>query len=1156
MRIFKKFISSIILLMLSVFVLAQDTSFVQTFTFDSITTRRGIWDFPDTTHKYRKILMEYTLKCDPATTQDGYNCGEWDYLTYTFIHDHTGVLDSNYIEHQQIFFGNGNTDSLNTCETVPYNIYVHDLYHTNVDSIHNNSVSSISIGNENLNIPFEENTEIGRTQFLWRADTLLEKGLIAGNINRIAIDISQEGNIDELIIRFYNTTDTVFEDNYIKSSYTEVYRASYSTSTGSDTINFYQPFYWDGSSNIVVEFAYSKTNQINNVNLLGYNTTENTAIHTFNTDKYIKLGKGNYINVPTDQFNTQVNQEITISFWAYGNPNEMPHNSYVLKAYNSDNEKVLICHLPWSDSNVYWDAGCEGNSFDRIYKTATMSEISGRWNHWALVKNSATGSMKIYLNGELWHSGTGLYREITDIEYFHIGGEGDRFYNGYIDEFQIWNKELSSELIQEYMNKSVDTNHPYYSNLIAYYKFDDNPGEHRYMDYSGVSGNSMPVGQVSSIELKAEELYKNPATQQFLPNIDFFQGNYYTTTDTIYYNDTIPSPAVSLLYYEVSDLGFICVDTIYKNESGYCYVYKSDEIVDSIYFDTDETIYNNLIGYYDTPFEIIDKYEIGRFITPYGINFDLGPNGFKWVYDVTDYAFLLHDFVDISSGNQQELIDIRFVMIEGTPQHNLLEFDKIWGDMACYTYYNLDSDIDLSEIKHAVNPEADYFKIKSRLTGHGHNSSSDTQPHCCEWKNNTHYLKINGEDAIDWHIWKYTECGTNPTGPQGGTWPYAREGWCPGDMVKDYEFDISEFVTGDSVAIDYDITDIPANNPGQGGGNYVMAMHLFQYDDPNYNIDAEIYDVLKPNNYDYYKNVNPICYDPEIIIRNAGAEPLNFLTINYYVSGGEVASFTWEGNLSFMEMERISLPVPNSSFWIGDTTGVFYVEISSPNGNEDQYIENNYYKTKFLLPDMYNENFIIEMKSNNRPEENSYVIKDYEGNTVREVNSFEPDEIYYDTLNLTPGCYTIEFFDTGDDGLAFWYTSNYLGVTNGYFKLKKPEGWQYYKTFDPDFGSGFKYAFSIVDTLDNSIIKNPGVLNKKIEVYPNPNKGSFNVYIEGFFGKIDLQIQNMMGQIIYNDQLLINGSLVKEVDIENKPGIYLVRVSKGDNIEMCKVLIE
>ena len=75
---------------------AQDTTWVQTFTFDSITTRRANFNFPQelNTKRFEKVLMYYKLKCSPLTTWDQYDCGEWDYLTYTRVFDHTGIYDS------------------------------------------------------------------------------------------------------------------------------------------------------------------------------------------------------------------------------------------------------------------------------------------------------------------------------------------------------------------------------------------------------------------------------------------------------------------------------------------------------------------------------------------------------------------------------------------------------------------------------------------------------------------------------------------------------------------------------------------------------------------------------------------------------------------------------------------------------------------------------------------------------------------------------------------------------------------------------------------------------------------------------------------------------------------------------------------------------
>ncbi|MBK8441875.1 MAG: hypothetical protein IPL35_00015 [Sphingobacteriales bacterium] len=45
----------------------------------------------------------------------------------------------------------------------------------------------------------------------------------------------------------------------------------------------------------------------------------------------------------------------------------------------------------------------------------------------------------------------------------------------------------------------------------------------------------------------------------------------------------------------------------------------------------------------------------------YGINLDLGA-GFSWVYDVTDYAPVFCNKVRLSSGNAQELLDLKFYL--------------------------------------------------------------------------------------------------------------------------------------------------------------------------------------------------------------------------------------------------------------------------------------------------------------------------------------------------------------------------------------------------------------------------------------------------------------------------------------------------------------
>ena len=91
----------------------------------------------------------------------------------------------------------------------------------------------------------------------------------------------------------------------------------------------------------------------------------------------------------------------------------------------------------------------------------------------------------------------------------------------------------------------------------------------------------------------------------------------------------------------------------------------------------------------------------------------------------------------------------------------------------------------------------------------------------------------------------------------------------------------------------------------------------------NFNTDAEIYDVITPSTTDYYSRKNPVCYDPEIIVRNNGTSPLTSLNFEYGVSGGIQQYYSWTGEIKPHCMDTIILPVTFSSFWLGDSLAPF-----------------------------------------------------------------------------------------------------------------------------------------------------------------------------------------------------------------------------------------
>ena len=153
-----------------------------------------------------------------------------------------------------------------------------------------------------------------------------------------------------------------------------------------------------------------------------------------------------YLTIPPQAL-ASLSDEITITFWQFGNPDIQPQADYLFEAQDADG-RVLACHLPWSDARIYWDAGNDsGGAADRIYKTASQSsEFEGQWNHWALTKNANTGYMRMYLNGVPWHSdGPGYTRTMEGITSFKIGSniDGTNNYDGIIDDFRVYSRELT-----------------------------------------------------------------------------------------------------------------------------------------------------------------------------------------------------------------------------------------------------------------------------------------------------------------------------------------------------------------------------------------------------------------------------------------------------------------------------------------------------------------------------------------------------------------------------------------------------------------------------------------------------------------------------------------------------------------------------------------
>jgi hypothetical protein len=293
--------------------------------------------------------------------------------------------------------------------------------------------------------------------------------------------------------------------------------------------------------------------------------------------------------------------------------------------------------MPWSNNNMYFDAG-NATGYDRINKVMSAAEIQGQWNHWACVKKQTTGQMFIFKNGHLWHSGTNLNRTAGYIHRFILGASADQSikWKGQLDEFRVYNIALDSTTIQAHYQKKIDNSHPNFSNLMVYYDFDDvnyakdrTPNDFKLMLSDGFDlGNGSMIKEVAPVA-GVQMLNERPV-------IAFGQGIVSGGMQSSTLLQPLLREPITIFEQAPVHRHFEIVNSFQGVEKDTSYVFnQAGSVVSSNAFGHNVQWVNDSIFYFQKPYEIINDVEIARYITPYGINFDLGPNGFAWIYDVT-----------------------------------------------------------------------------------------------------------------------------------------------------------------------------------------------------------------------------------------------------------------------------------------------------------------------------------------------------------------------------------------------------------------------------------------------------------------------------------------------------------------------------------------
>lgn len=1112
---------------------AQDTTWVQTFQYGS-KTRDSLIQFPNGDHQqYEKILMYYNMRCKGGLISTGTDrnkgCGEWDYSCNTNVIDSSGI-DSLKATHPDLVISGINEDffAYTSTPTFQYIDY-------NVQNITVNTTSGITkipagthLANENIITKIHKNY---KAWFLYRSEEMTN--LTNGNISGITLKNKKTGKLTFLKIKLAATNQNELSETLISSlSFTEVVnRNVVFNASGETDVYFHKAFAYNSPSNMVVEISFTgKADDLKDLEILGTKTTGTLSIGNINNDKYLELGAQGVGNVSGDALKS-IKNEITVAFWSNGNTEILPINNAIFSADDANKNRQLNVHLPWSNGRIYWDCGGDASGYDRIDKAAIASDYEGKWNHWAFTKNTASGSMKIYLNGQLWHSGTGKTKSIN-IDKFVLGSDANNTipYFGWMDDFTVWDKELTIQDIKSLMSQNPLTLSAIQNNLIAYYDMNDTD-EFTLTDKSTHHGTCVFADKINQKLFRGNDVFKNFENIKARPDLTWLKGNAGIQINNGLQRDSTLNTPYKVTPYSIIDKKLTAGTPLYYWAAGTFNIYDElGNIIDEILIPEDDVLFIGQLVYHNY---FPAKYELLSFVTPYGIGLDLGKEGKTWVFDVTDYGPILKGnkrFLMDKGGEWQEEMNIKFAFIKGKPTRPVLSIQQVWPATA-YGYQSILANDHLEKRQLHAGVDVKSMKIRTVATGHGQEG---------EFIPRTHSIDVNGDGAdFSWQLWK--ECGDNPISPQGGTWVYDRAGWCPGAPSDLKEFEIMPLVTsGNNFSLDYGL------NTATGDSRYIVNTQLVKYGDITFANDAAVLDIIAPSSDVNYHRLNPSCANPTIMIVNNGSKNLTSAQISYGIEGGISNTYTWTGNLGFLKSQKIILPnLPIDAFYAGKK---FFASIQQINNVNDEYSANNKLTTNINPVKNLDGGIIVSMKTNGMPNETKWTLKDSDGKIIRSSKTgLAAFTIYNDTIPNLSGCYQLQFTDSDQDGISWWAN----GDGDGYIRAKGVNGsWM---VFQPDFGS--EYTFNFVSGIANATTD--AAINQSIRIYPNPTTGETRIDLSGFIGITKIELLSQTNTLLHAEQVTNQSAevLTTYVDLSEMPsGIYFVKITNKSVSKMHKLI--
>ena len=184
--------------------------------------------------------------------------------------------------------------------------------------------------------------------------------------------------------------------------------------------------------------------------------------------------------------------------------------------------------------------------------------------------------------------------------------------------------------------------------------------------------------------------------------------------------------------------------------------------------------------------------EFMRWITTYG-------REGRWLTDISPYLFMLEDN-DVRNfkyqGANKGTMTIKLLFSDWDEGERSFDGEQVFTGGQFKGQYNNETQY---KRQHNFSAPSQYYsaKIVATITGHGFNQD---QANCAEFCDHEHHYYLNGFHAYEWHPIVGDSQGCEKEVDRGvvanqfGSWPFGRAGWCAGQDVKQWTYDITDWI--------------------------------------------------------------------------------------------------------------------------------------------------------------------------------------------------------------------------------------------------------------------------------------------------------------------------------------------------------------------------